>query len=174
MYLLSTIFISSKLVWFGILWVQAPKIDIKGISSTQFILMNTNILLKMKISVVNLFRASTLFNSTVTRYLHCDECMSLLNFTWNTKKLYNSLYISNQYALIDTVCVLIFQALLSFTSVVVQYLVPCAIVTFCYSSICRYLSNRPILANNLRYIILWLWNLIVKRFSNEPFWRESK
>jgi len=42
------------------------------------------------------------------------------------------------------------QALLSLGTVVLQYLVPCAIVTFCYSSISRYLANRPILSNNVR------------------------
>ncbi len=42
------------------------------------------------------------------------------------------------------------QALLSFSLVFVQYLIPCAMVTVCYISICRYIVNRPVLANSAR------------------------
>ena len=34
--------------------------------------------------------------------------------------------------------------------IVVQYLVPCIIVTVCYCSVCKYLANRPILASSHR------------------------
>ena len=37
---------------------------------------------------------------------------------------------------------------MSFGTVIVQYLVPCAIVTVSYSSICYFLSNQPIPARH--------------------------
>lgn len=42
------------------------------------------------------------------------------------------------------------QAMMSFGTVIVQYLVPCAIVTVSYSSICYFLSNQPIPARDSR------------------------
>lgn len=44
----------------------------------------------------------------------------------------------------------LFQALLSFSVIIFQYLVPCVIVTVCYISISRYLASRPILASDQR------------------------
>ena len=38
--------------------------------------------------------------------------------------------------------------MLSFSTMAVQYLVPCAIVTFCYVTISRFLANRPILTSD--------------------------
>ena len=40
---------------------------------------------------------------------------------------------------------------MSFSTVVIQYLVPCAIVTFCYVSISRFLANKPILASDAKH-----------------------
>ena len=53
---------------------------------------------------------------------------------------------------------LFFQAIMSFSVVVVQYLVPCAIVTVCYLSICR-LPNPPPMASNCSRRRQGLYNL---------------
>ena len=43
-----------------------------------------------------------------------------------------------------------FQAWMSICVIVVQYCVPCALVTFYYMSICRFLASRPILTSDER------------------------
>ena len=57
-----------------------------------------------------------------------------------------------------TYCSAFFQAIMSFSVVVVQYLVPCAIVTVCYLSICR-LPNPPPMASNCSRRRQGLYNL---------------
>ena len=57
-----------------------------------------------------------------------------------------------------TFCSAFFQAIMSFSVVVVQYLVPCAIVTVCYLSICR-LPNPPPMASNCSRRRQGLYNL---------------
>ena len=37
---------------------------------------------------------------------------------------------------------------MSFTVVIVQYLIPCALVAVCYTQVCQYLKSRPILTNS--------------------------
>ena len=39
---------------------------------------------------------------------------------------------------------------MSFSVIIAQYLLPCAIVSACYISVCRYLASRPILASDDR------------------------
>lgn len=69
-----------------------------------------------------------------------------------------------------------FQALLSFSVVIVQYLIPCAIVTICYVSICRYLGSRPLLASNARQRSIQMkrkrnnWMLIVVSITHFMSW----
>ena len=60
----------------------------------------------------------------------------------------NLLHSSNEFVL--TSLLISFQAWMSICVIVVQYCVPCALVTFYYISICRFLASRPILASNER------------------------
>ena len=68
------------------------------------------------------------------------------------------------------------QAWMSIGVIVVQYCVPCFIVTFYYISICRFLSTRPILTSNERHKHILArrrknnWMLIIVTFAHFVSW----
>ena len=44
--------------------------------------------------------------------------------------------------------------MIAVASILVQYLIPCTIVGYCYFSVCRYLTNRPVLASDNRQQVI--------------------
>ena len=56
--------------------------------------------------------------------------------------------IENKYLL------LIFQVILASVAIIIQYIIPCIIVSICYIWICYYLSIRPGMLNDARQKIV--------------------
>ena len=44
--------------------------------------------------------------------------------------------------------------MIAVASILVQYLIPCTVVGYCYFSVCRYLTNRPVLASDNRQQVI--------------------
>ena len=65
------------------------------------------------------------------------------------ERLYNE-FVFSEVFIQFLLCPFLLQAWMSICVIVVQYCVPCALVTFYYISICRFLAARPILVSDER------------------------
>ena len=79
-------------------------------------------------------------------YDYCLSAKNICNASMRQKNHFG--WLSEEWELDNYI--LFFQAWMSICVIVVQYCVPCAMVTFYYISICRFLASRPILASDER------------------------